>query len=204
MNKLTKRAEDLLKEIIDNRDDEGICDIKYWQERFEKLTTAEDAILRGLFKELKDEEIISVSWADDVPDEIYLLAKGRSYFGEVKENPNIMNTNYFYEKVGHVQIQQNTTNSSQTLNLTQTVDEGKVTELIHMINKYDSMLEVEYGKESADSLRKKVEELELTIKEPKSTNKVKKVLSYIRDLSVNAGGSLIAAGVIQLITSIMG
>ena len=77
MNKLTKRAEDLLKEIIDNRDDEGICDIKYWQERFEKLTTAEDAILRGLFKELKDEEIISVSWADDVPDEIYLLAKGR-------------------------------------------------------------------------------------------------------------------------------
>ncbi len=204
MNKLTKRAEDLLKEIIDNRDDEGICDIKYWQERFEKLTTAEDAILRGLFKELKDEEIISVSWADDVPDEIYLLAKGRSYFGEVKENPNIMNTNYFYEKVGHVQIQQNTTNSSQTLNLTQTVDEGKVTELIHMINKYDSMLEAEYGKESADSLRKKVEELELTIKEPKSTNKVKKVLSYIRDLSVNAGGSLIAAGVIQLITSIMG
>lgn len=204
MNKLTKRAEDLLKEIVDNRDDEGICDIKYWQERFEKLTTAEDAILRGLFKELKDEEIISVSWADDVPDEIYLLAKGRSYFGEVKENPNIMNTNYFYEKVGHVQIQQNTTNSSQTLNLTQTVDEGKVTELIHMIKKYDSMLEAEYGKESADSLRKKVEELELTIKEPKSTNKVKKVLSYIRDLSVNAGGSLIAAGVIQLITSIMG
>ena len=58
MKHLTKRAEELLKEILEHRLSNGNCDTEYWKERFESLSVADDALLRSLFKELKTGEIV--------------------------------------------------------------------------------------------------------------------------------------------------
>lgn len=67
MNKLSKKAEDLLTEILEHRNEKGNCDIQYWKQRFDALTVEEDMVLRSLFKELKDNDLIKILWADDVP-----------------------------------------------------------------------------------------------------------------------------------------
>lgn len=71
---ITVEAYDLLKEIIDNENN-GI----YWKERFENLSIKEDIILRGCFKELKDNGLINVQWADNIPYYIQILKEGYLY-----------------------------------------------------------------------------------------------------------------------------
>ena len=58
MGSLSKRAEDLLREVLEHRDFNGNCDTEYWKERFDNLSIADDALLRSLFKELREADII--------------------------------------------------------------------------------------------------------------------------------------------------
>ena len=121
MNYLSKRAELLLSEILEHRDENGNCDTNYWKNRFEGLSVAEDALLRSLFKELRENEMISTGWADNHPYILLLLAKGLSYFEEkeASEKDNVGNyTNNFYGSVNGVQIQQGTKDSNQEQNIT--------------------------------------------------------------------------------------
>ena len=85
-NPLTPNAEKLLKEILDNRLDNGNCDTNYWANRLEKLSFAESSQLRSTFKELSDAEMISILWASNVPYTLTVLNKGVSYFDIKKEN----------------------------------------------------------------------------------------------------------------------
>lgn len=71
---LSNESARLLSEIIDN---ESTPD--YWRDRFENLSTREDSILRGCFKELKDAGMIAVMWADDYPYFIQVLKDGYLY-----------------------------------------------------------------------------------------------------------------------------
>ena len=206
MSHLSKRAEELLAEILEHRDEKGNCDINYWDSRFEDLSVAEDALLRSLFKELRENEMISTAWADNHPYILLLLAKGLSYFEdkETSERDNVSNyMNNFYGSVNGVQIQQGTTASKQEQRVSQSVDTARINDLIQKIRKYDTFLEDEYGAEGADKIRKATKELETAVNDQNGTGKIKCILEYIRDLSVNAGGGLVAAGVIQLISMIM-
>lgn len=83
---LTPNAEKLLKEILENRLDNGNCDTGYWAKRFEGLSFAEDSQLRSTFKELSDSEMITTRWADNVPYVLTVLNNGLSYFDIKKEN----------------------------------------------------------------------------------------------------------------------
>ena len=85
-NALTPNAEKLLKEILDNRLDNGNCDTNYWANRFDNLSNAEDSQLRSTFKELSDAEMISILWASNVPYTLTVLNNGLSYFDIKKEN----------------------------------------------------------------------------------------------------------------------
>ena len=78
-----------------------------------------------------------------------------------------------------------------------------VRQLVQTVKKYDAVLESEYG-ETADDLRKSCEELALTDLRNKDVSWMKKTVGYIRDLSVNAGGGLIAAGIIEIATRALG
>ena len=85
-NSLSPNAEKLLKEILDNRLNNGNCDTNYWADRFEKLSFAESSQLRSTFKELSDAEMISILWASNVPYTLTVLNNGLSYFDIKKEN----------------------------------------------------------------------------------------------------------------------
>jgi len=206
MKRLTKKAEELLGEILEHRLENGNCDTDYWRDRFEEYSVSEDAIIRSLFKELREAGMISVSWYDDYPAVLMLLGNGVSYFEEKDSNDNSTAqsssyVNNFYGTATNVQIQQGTVNSSQKMNGEDF--DSLVRQLVQTVKKYDAVLESEYG-ETADDLRKSCEELALTDLRNKDVSWMKKTVGYIRDLSVNAGGGLIAAGIIEIATRALG
>ncbi len=206
MKRLTKKAEELLGEILEHRLENGNCDTDYWRDRFEEYSVSEDAIIRSLFKELREAGMISVSWYDDYPAILMLLGNGVSYFEEKDSNDNSTAqsssyVNNFYGTATNVQIQQGTVNSSQKMNGEDF--DSLVRQLVQTVKKYDAVLESEYG-ETADDLRKSCEELALTDLRNKDVSWMKKTVGYIRDLSVNAGGGLIAAGIIEIATRALG
>mgnify|MGYP001058251048 CR=1 FL=1 len=208
MEKLSRRSEEILREILDHRDEKENCDTGYWKKRFEDAHGAEEMLLRSQFKELIESEMISVGWGDDYPYIMYVLSNGISYFEE-KQNIserqiNNSYTNYFGGAARDIQIQQGTINSTQTQNNSLDFDEGKIQELIDMIKRYDAVLETEFGKESAEKLRKAIDELSKATFENKNQKLAGKALNYIRDLSVNAGGGLIATGIIHMLKMIAG
>ena len=53
---LSDEAENVLKEIIDNEQASN-----YWESRFNNLSSCDDAILRGCFKELRGEVLVHVT-----------------------------------------------------------------------------------------------------------------------------------------------
>ena len=207
MIKISKRAEDLLREILEHRDEKGNCNTTYWKDRFDSLSVADDALLRSLFKELREAEMISTSWADNYPYIILILGNGISYFEEKQREEmhakRSDSTNIFYGNISGLQIQQGTTYSKQDLSITQSIDEKSIVELVEMIRKYDTMLDNEYGTERADKIRESAKNLEEVIATNKPVQTVRGVLEYIRDLSVNAGGGLIAAGIFQFVSNLL-
>ena len=79
MNVISKEANEVLIEIVENLNIEH-----YWEKRFESISGREDAILRGCFKELKDNELIDTKWADNIPYIINVLKEGYMYYEHLK------------------------------------------------------------------------------------------------------------------------
>lgn len=71
---LSKEAQQTLKDIIDNEKN-GV----YWKYRFSGLSRQEDIKLRGAFKELSDNGMVNVMWADNIPYNIVVLNDGYMY-----------------------------------------------------------------------------------------------------------------------------
>ena len=205
---ISRRAESLLKEILDHRDEKGNCEPEHWRARFESLSAPEDALLRSLFKELREAEMITISWADNYPFRIYVLGKGLSYFEEKqttkKDSDSVIYNNIINGDAKVIQIQQGTLNSSQKQSNKEQLDDKIIKELIETIKKYDAVLDCEYGEENANKLRQAAKSLEVEVTNHPSTENIRGVLNYIRDLSVNTGGCLIAGGILQLITKMVG
>lgn len=79
MNIVSKEANEVLIEIVENLNIEH-----YWENRFETISGREDAILRGCFKELNDNELIDTIWADNIPYNIIVLKDGYMYYDYLK------------------------------------------------------------------------------------------------------------------------
>ena len=43
-NTLTPKAEEILKEILDHRDEKGNCDLKYWEKKFNDYSFTETSL----------------------------------------------------------------------------------------------------------------------------------------------------------------
>lgn len=71
---LSYDAQELLKEIILHENE-----LSYWKDRFENLSRKEEAILRGFFKDLIDNEMIKVLWGGNIPIHIQILKDGYLY-----------------------------------------------------------------------------------------------------------------------------
>jgi len=68
---ISKEATSLLIEILEHEKESN-----YWTEKFKGLERREDTILRGCFGELKDNNLINVVWADNLPYQINILKDG--------------------------------------------------------------------------------------------------------------------------------
>ena len=82
------------------------------------------------------------------------------------------------------------------------MDYETINELIKTVYKYSDMLEMDYGLVEATQLRKAIDELSKEVAEKKSLSKINGILNYIKELSTNAGGGLIASGILGLIGKI--
>ena len=71
---ISKEAEKLLYEILEHEND-----AKYWSEKFKTADRKTDTILRGCFIELKEKNLVSVTWGDGVPYIIDILKDGYLY-----------------------------------------------------------------------------------------------------------------------------
>lgn len=71
---ISKEAESLLFEIIEHESDGN-----HWAERFEAADHREDIILRGCFKELKDNGLVDTKWESNIPYIITVLKDGYLY-----------------------------------------------------------------------------------------------------------------------------
>lgn len=80
---LSNETEKVLFEILEHENDND-----YWQTRFDGVSSKEDSILRGCFKELKDNGYIKVHWADNIPYHINILKDGYLY-EEIKSNSSL-------------------------------------------------------------------------------------------------------------------
>ena len=138
--------------------------------------------------------------------QVILTIDGIEYFKEkeiqMKENQRITNnTNNFYGEVTGVQIQQGTVNSSQSQSVNQGFDYAEVAEIIEKIKKYDSFLDDEYG-ENALEIRNKIDEIEDLVQKKENPSRIKTLLSDIKNLSIGVTGSLIASGIVTLLSRV--
>ena len=78
MNELTKDSEQLLNEIKKH-----IHESEYWANKFSMLNSKGNTILRGCFKELKDKQMISVQWADNIPYNICYFIAALNYLTQI-------------------------------------------------------------------------------------------------------------------------
>ena len=197
---ISEKAEELFQEIINN-----INKNAYWEKRFETLNSTEDIALRTLFKELVDANLIKVYWADNIPYHIEILSNWQTYFNKKKlydDSPKNIFTNNFYGTVTNAQIQQNSSNSNQVVTNNNLEYTRKIDDLILKLKEYDSILEKDIGQKNADLIRNQISELQQSNQED-NISKSKEILHFIKEVFVNASGSLIAAGVIQAIQSLV-
>lgn len=197
---ISEKAEELFQEIINN-----INKNAYWEKRFETLNSSEDIALRTLFKELVDANLIKVYWADNIPYHIEILSNWQTYFNKKKlydDSPKNIFTNNFYGTVTNAQIQQNSSNSNPVVTNNNLEYTRKIDDLILKLKEYDSVLEKDIGQKNADLIRNQISELQQSNQE-NNISKSKEILHFIKEVFVNASGSLIAAGVIQAIQSLV-
>ena len=91
MIRLSSEAETLLKEILDHENDK-----QYWGTKFDSFSTREDAIARGCFKELQENNLIKVQWADDYP---YIIMIQRDGYLYTFSNDNNMEISAFEQEL---------------------------------------------------------------------------------------------------------
>lgn len=138
--------------------------------------------------------------------EVILTTDGIEYFKDKEMqmggNQKITNnTNNFYGKVTGVQIQQGTVNSSQSQSVNQGFNYDEVAEIIQKIKKYDSFFNDEYG-ENALEMRNKISEIENLVQKKENPSRIQTLLNDVKNLSMGVAGSLIASGIVALLSSV--
>ena len=69
------------------------------------------------------------------------------------------------------------------------------------IKKYDSFLDDEYG-ENALEMRNKIDEIEDLVQKEENPSRIKALLNDIKNLSIGVAGSLIASGIVTLLSRV--
>ena len=204
---LRKDSEKFLKIVLEKRKENGSDIITCTLDIFNEIPNIEFNV-GNIMDDLKLHNCISGNSTVFISGEVQVILTidGIEYFKEkeiqMKENQRITNnTNNFYGEVTGVQIQQGTVNSSQSQSINQGFDYAEVAEIIQKIKKYDSFLDDEYG-ENALEIRNKIDEIEYLVQKKENPSRIKTLLSDIKNLSIGVTGSLIASGIVTLLSRV--
>ena len=204
---LRKDSEKFLKIVLEKRKENGSDIITCTLDIFNEIPNIEFNV-GNIMDDLKLHNCISGNSTVFISGEVQVILTidGIEYFKEkeiqMRENQRITNnTNNFYGEVTGVQIQQGTVNSSQSQSVNQGFDYAEVAEIIEKIKKYDSFLDDEYG-ENALEIRNKIDEIEYLVQKIENPSRIKTLLSDIKNLSIGVTGSLIASGIVTLLSRV--
>ena len=204
---LRKDSEKFLKIVLEKRKENGSDIITCTLDIFNEIPNIEFNV-GNIMDDLKLHNCISGNSTVFISGEVQVILTidGIEYFKEkeiqMRENQRITNnTNNFYGEVTGVQIQQGTVNSSQSQSVNQGFDYAEVAEIIEKIKKYDSFLDDEYG-ENALEIRNKIDEIEDLVQKTENPSRIKTLLSDIKNLSIGVTGSLIASGIVTLLSRV--
>ena len=204
---LRKDSEKFLKIVLEKRKENGSDIITCTLDIFNEIPNIEFNV-GNIRDDLKLHNCISGNSTVFISGEVQVILTidGIEYFKEkeiqMRENQRITNnTNNFYGEVTGVQIQQGTVNSSQSQSVNQGFDYAEVAEIIEKIKKYDSFLDDEYG-ENALEIRNKIDEIEDLVQKKENPSRIKTLLSDIKNLSIGVTGSLIASGIVTLLSRV--
>ena len=204
---LRKDSEKFLKIVLEKRKENGSDIITCTLDIFNEIPNIEFNV-GNIMDDLKLHNCISGNSTVFISGEVQVILTidGIEYFKEkeiqMRENQRITNnTNNFYGEVTGVQIQQGTVNSSQSQSVNQGFDYAEVAEIIEKIKKYDSFLDDEYG-ENALEIRNKIDEIEYLVQKKETPSRIKTLLSDIKNLSIGVTGSLIASGIVTLLSRV--
>ena len=204
---LRKDSEKFLKIVLEKRKENGSDIITCTLDIFNEIPNIEFNV-GNIMDDLKLHNCISGNSTVFISGEVQVILTidGIEYFKEkeiqMRENQRITNnTNNFYGEVTGVQIQQGTVNSSQSQSVNQGFDYAEVAEIIQKIKKYDSLLDDEYG-ENALEIRNKIDEIEYLVQKKENPSRIKTLLSDIKNLSIGVTGSLIASGIVTLLSRV--
>lgn len=204
---LRKDSEKFLKIVLEKRKENGSDIITCTLDIFNEIPNIEFNV-GNIMDDLKLHNCISGNSTVFISGEVQVILTidGIEYFKEkeiqMRENQRITkNTNNFYGEVTGVQIQQGTVNSSQSQSVNQGFDYAEVAEIIQKIKKYDSFLDDEYG-ENALEMRNKIDEIEDLVQKEENPSRIKALLNDIKNLSIGVAGSLIASGIVTLLSRV--
>ena len=204
---LRKDSEKFLKIVLEKRKENWSDIITCTLDIFNEIPNIEFNV-GNIMDDLKLHNCISGNSTVFISGEVQVILTidGIEYFKEkeiqMRENQRITNnTNNFYGEVTGVQIQQGTVNSSQSQSVNQGFDYAEVAEIIEKIKKYDSFLDDEYG-ENALEIRNKIDEIEYLVQKKENPSRIKTLLSDIKNLSIGVTGSLIASGIVTLLSRV--
>lgn len=116
--------------------------------------------------------------------------------GELGQNfkgSNSFSINLSGASISNIQIQQGTTNSSQTSNLSKNFDYDAISKFLNQISKYD-LSESELG-ENSEKIQEVIGETKKAVEAKAYPSVIKHLLHTLRDLAVGVVGSLIATGI---------
>ena len=204
---LRKDSEKFLKIVLEKRKENGSDIITCTLDIFNEIPNIEFNV-GNIMDDLKLHNCISGNSTVFISGEVQVILTidGIEYFKgkeiQMRENQRITNnTNNFYGEVTGVQIQQGTVNSSQSQSVNQGFDYAEVAEIIEKIKKYDSFLDDEYG-ENALEIRNKIDEIEDLVQKKENPSRIKALLNDIKNLSIGVAGSLIASGIVTLLSRV--
>jgi hypothetical protein len=172
---------------------------------------------REYSKTYKDEHL----WKDygnpdfRVAEEVY--GKGRDYFVTMQDAGNaayrledymekgqvINNTMSFSGNVTGSQIQQGTTNSSQTMTVENSFDYDKVMDVLNKIQKTTNSADFQEDfADKAEQVKEIVSETIQMVQKKEEPTKIKKALSILKNIVIGVGENIIANGICGLITQL--
>ena len=102
-----------------------------------------------------------------------------------------------------IQIQQNSSNSSQNMTIQTGFDYEQIAKALKDIQSYTELPQFNsaYG-ENADHVKALINETLSAVQEKQEPGLIKKSLQVLKDLTIGAGGSLIASGILALLGSL--